>query len=75
MRSLEPIQPIKLINAVNISSFDEQVVYLFLEDVIFSNDAVQHLLEEHNEASPVVDLFVGSSEEGYDFKDAWCDTV
>lgn len=75
MRPFEPVQPIKLVNAVYIPSFDQQIVYLFLEDVIFGDDAVQDLLEEHDEARPVVDLLIGRPEEGHDLEDARCDAA
>lgn len=69
MRPFKPIQSVKLINRVNVASFDQQVVYLFLEQVILRDYAIQNLLEEFDEASPIIDFFTGGLEEGDGFED------
>lgn len=69
VRAFKPIQPVKLINRVDVPPSDQQVVYLLLEEVVLSDHAIQDLFEELHKTGPVVDFFVGCLEEGDDFED------
>lgn len=65
----KPVQPVKLVDGVDVPPSDQHVVYLLLEDVVLRNDAIQDFFEEFDEASPVVYLFVGRLEEGDGLED------
>jgi hypothetical protein len=64
LKPFEPVEPIELVDRIYIASFNQEIVYLLLKNPVFSYDAVQYLLEEHDEASPVVHFLIDSPQEG-----------